>query len=135
LRTYTHDQLLRDTDVMSMAHSLEVRVPFLDRKLVEAVLRLPASIKSNHLPYPKPLLVAAVGDYLPRRVAHRKVKMGFFFPMALWLKETLRGQCRAWLAEVGRQGWLQPAAVERVERSLAKAERPLPDETTIGTTL
>ncbi|MEZ4736433.1 MAG: asparagine synthase (glutamine-hydrolyzing), partial [Caldilineaceae bacterium] len=46
LRTYTHHQLLRDTDAMSMAHSLEVRVPLLDRVLVEAVLRLPTAIKT-----------------------------------------------------------------------------------------
>lgn len=44
LRTYTHDQLLHDTDVMSMAHSLEVREPLLDMRLVEQVLRLPARV-------------------------------------------------------------------------------------------
>jgi asparagine synthase (glutamine-hydrolysing) len=45
LSTYMHNQLLRDTDVMSMAHSLEVRVPFLDHRLVEFVARIPSSIK------------------------------------------------------------------------------------------
>jgi len=111
LRTYTHHQLLRDTDAMSMAHSLEVRVPLLDRVLVEAVLRLPAQHKTNHLPYPKPLLAAAVGAYLPKRVAQRKEKMGFFFPMAVWLKDALQEQTRGWLGQVEQQGWLQPGKV------------------------
>lgn len=116
LRTYTHHQLLRDTDAMSMAHSLEVRVPLLDRVLVEAVLRLPAPLKTNHLPGPKPLLAAAVGDYLPKSVAQRKEKMGFFFPLAVWLKEALHEQSQGWLAEVGQQGWLQPATVNGITR-------------------
>lgn len=115
LRTYTHHQLLRDTDAMSMAHSLEVRVPLLDRKLVEAVLRLPAHIKRNHLPYPKPLLAAAVGNYLPPSIAHRKTKMGFFFPFALWLKGPLSTPTQTWLATVGQQRWLQPTAVKQIE--------------------
>ena len=116
LRTYTHHQLLRDTDVMSMAHSLEVRVPLLDWQLVEAVLRLPAEHKTNHLPYPKPLLVAATRAYLPPRVAERTEKMGFFFPLARWLKESLREPSSAWLAQVEQQGWLQPATIDRMNR-------------------
>ena len=116
LRTYTHHQLLRDTDVMSMAHSLEVRVPLLDRKLVAAVLRLPANIKLNHLPYPKPLLVAAMQGRLPRVVAERKEKMGFFFPLAVWLKDKLRGQTQARLDAVQQMGWLQPATVARIDQ-------------------
>ncbi|CAN5423504.1 asparagine synthase (glutamine-hydrolyzing) [soil metagenome] len=116
LRTYTHHQLLRDTDVMSMIHSLEVRVPLLDRKLVTLVLRLPAAIKTNHLPYPKPLLVAAVGDYLPKVVAERKDKMGFTFPFAPWLRDTLQTQTQARLAETEQMGLLQPAMVKRIEQ-------------------
>jgi len=114
LRTYTHHQLLRDTDVMSMIHSLEVRVPLLDRKLVELVLRLPASIKTNHLPYPKPLLVAAVEGYLPKAVAERKTKMGFTFPFAPWLKGNLQTQSRLLLDEVQQTGWLQLQAAGRI---------------------
>lgn len=114
LRTYTHHQLLRDTDAMSMAHSLEVRVPLLDRVLVEAVLRLPAPLKTNHLPGPKPLLAAAVGDYLPKSVAERKEKMGFFFPLAVWLKDALQEQTQGWLGQVDQQGWLQPGKVAQL---------------------
>lgn len=114
LRTYTHHQLLRDTDAMSMAHSLEVREPLLDVRLVEAVLRLPAQLKTNHLPAPKPLLAAAVGEYLPKSIAERKEKMGFFFPMAIWLKDALQEQIRGWLGQVDQQGWLQPGKVAQL---------------------
>jgi asparagine synthase (glutamine-hydrolysing) len=88
LTTYTHHQLLRDTDVMSMAHSLEVRVPFLDHKLVEMVLRLPTEIKtSGH--GTKPLLSQAVGEFLPDVVRKRSGKQGFTFPFTEWLRGPL----------------------------------------------
>jgi asparagine synthase (glutamine-hydrolysing) len=89
LSTYTHHQLLRDTDIMSMAHSLEVRVPFLDHKLVEEVLRLPADIKMSGSG-PKPLLTAAMGDDLPPIVRERRDKQGFTFPFDRWLKGPIR---------------------------------------------
>jgi asparagine synthase (glutamine-hydrolysing) len=114
LRTYTHDQLLRDTDVMSMAHSLEVRVPLLDVELVEAVLRLPAALKLNGPAGPKPLLKQAVGDRLPEAVSHRNDKQGFTFPFALWLKGPLREEARSMLDAVQNKGWLQPVAVQEV---------------------
>lgn len=85
LTTYTHHQLLRDTDVMSMAHSLEVRVPLLDHILVERVLPLPASAKTNG-GSPKPLMAKAVGDLLPPLVRDRRDKKGFVFPWEQWLK-------------------------------------------------
>jgi asparagine synthase (glutamine-hydrolysing) len=89
LSTYTHHQLLRDTDVMSMAHSLEVRVPFLDHKLVEEVLRLPAAIKMSG-GGPKPLLTSVMGDDLPEIVRERRDKQGFTFPFDLWLRGPIR---------------------------------------------
>jgi len=84
LRTYTHNQLLRDTDVMSMAHSLEVRVPLLDHVLVEEVLKIPGIVKIDRNK-PKVLLISALYGLLPELVAERKDKMGFTFPLALWL--------------------------------------------------
>ena len=92
LRTYTQDQLLRDTDAMSMAHSLEVRVPLLDRRLVELVLRLPADHKRNGRAQdrgPKPLLAQAAGHLLPEVVRRRPDKQGFTFPFDRWLRGPL----------------------------------------------
>ena len=92
LSSYTLSLLLRDTDQMSMAHQLEVRVPFLDYQLVEYVLSLPDSFKQPV--YPKKLLVDALGDLLPRAIVDRK-KMGFTFPWDIWLRTDLKEFCQA----------------------------------------
>jgi asparagine synthase (glutamine-hydrolysing) len=88
LQNYTHNQLLRDTDAMSMAHSLEVRVPLLDHVLVEDILQLPASVKKNGT-VQKYLLTEAVGSLLPEIVRNRNEKYGFVFPFATWLSQKL----------------------------------------------
>ncbi len=66
LRGYMTNTLLRDTDAMSMAHSLEVRVPFVDVKVVDFVLSLPGEWKLRGNDGPKPLLADAMSDLLPR---------------------------------------------------------------------
>ena len=81
---------------MSMYHSIEVRVPFLDHKLVEYVSSLPVKVKLSpefkNLKFkiknlrPKPLLIAAMYDVLQREVWDRG-KMGFTFPLQKWFKE------------------------------------------------
>jgi len=79
--------LLRDTDAMSMRHSLEVRVPFLDAPLVECLLSLPESAKANSS-QPKALLVAALGELLPQEVVAQR-KRTFTFPWERWLRGPL----------------------------------------------
>jgi asparagine synthase (glutamine-hydrolysing) len=91
---YLGNQLLRDGDVMSMAHSVEMRVPYLDHRLVEHVVSLPPRIKVDR-ERPKPLLLDALGGRLPRAVWDRP-KMGFTFPMARWMRARepeLRARC------------------------------------------
>jgi asparagine synthase (glutamine-hydrolysing) len=83
---YLQDQLLKDTDCMSMTHSVETRVPFLDHKLVEHAFGLPARIKLDG-GMNKPLLIKALGDDLPREIWDRP-KMGFTFPFASWLRAS-----------------------------------------------
>ena len=96
LTYYLKNQLLKDTDFMSMRHSVEVRVPFLDHKLVEYVASLPVEIKMNphksakisiNQRLNKPLLVEAVRDKLPAEIFNRP-KMGFTFPFAEWLRSA-----------------------------------------------
>jgi asparagine synthase (glutamine-hydrolysing) len=70
---------------MSMAHSVEMRVPYLDHRLVVRVLSLPARFKLDR-ERPKPLLLDALADRIPRAVWDRP-KMGFTFPMARWMRE------------------------------------------------
>lgn len=92
LSTYMQSVLLRDSDQMSMAHALEVRVPFLDHRLVEAVLGIPDKFKVPTTP--KKLLTDAMGDLLPPEVVNRP-KMGFTFPWETWLRNELHGFCAA----------------------------------------
>jgi len=114
LRNYTLHQLLRDTDVMSMAHSLEVRVPLLDHRLVEAVLRLPPAMKQANGHGPKPLLTRAVADLLPPLVRDRRDKRGFTFPFDVWLRGPLRRNGHAPSAAL--QGLLRTERVAQVSR-------------------
>jgi asparagine synthase (glutamine-hydrolysing) len=88
LNGYMSNTLLRDTDAMSMAHSLEVRVPFVDTKLIDYVLSLPGRWKMDH-GRPKPLLADALTDLLPRDFLARP-KMGFTLPFEKWLQQNLR---------------------------------------------
>jgi asparagine synthase (glutamine-hydrolysing) len=88
LRTYMADVLLRDSDVMSMRHSLELRVPLVDRPLLEWLWHQPAQFKSSPA-RPKSALVEALGDLLPPGMGERP-KWGFSLPMTAWMKRELR---------------------------------------------
>ena len=87
---YTQHTLLKDTDQMSMAVSLEVREPFFDQDLVEFVLAVPDEWKTPT--YPKSLLVESLKPLLPDEIVFRK-KQGFLFPWELWLRNDLRDFC------------------------------------------
>lgn len=104
MQSYLVNTLLRDTDSMSMAHSLEVRVPFLDHALVEFVTSLPQDMKVRK-GVPKALLVSALSDLLPDEVVNQ-TKRGFTFPWAEWLRGPLKAQVENGLAE------LSPALAE-----------------------
>ena len=80
LTCYMRNQLLRDSDVMSMAHGLELRVPFLDLPLLDTVARIPAAIR---LQPGKRFLLQAVPE-VPDWIA-RQPKRGFMFPFDQWL--------------------------------------------------
>ncbi len=105
---YLGHQLLRDGDMMSMAHSVEMRVPYLDHRLVEDVLSLPARFKLDP-DRPKPLLLDALDGRIPRAVWNRP-KMGFTFPMARWMRRR-EPELRAATLE---SKLLNPRAAERV---------------------
>ena len=83
---YASPMLLRDSDQMSMAVSLEIRVPFLDPELVEYVLGLPSSVKQGERP--KQLLIDAFKQDLPTDVWARP-KQGFELPMDAWMRGPL----------------------------------------------
>lgn len=132
LSTYVPNTLLRDTDAMSMAHSLEIRVPYLDHQFVEWALRIPAPALGR--PGSKALL-QTVWQRLVPSVPPPIVKQGFVLPLATWLRGTpalqrqvddafrepdgwrqlgivpdeALGVWRQFLA--GRRGWAQPWAL------------------------
>lgn len=93
LQGYMANTLLRDTDAMSMAHSLEVRVPFVDAKVVDYALALPGEWKLDQRGngVPKPLLADALADLLPRDFLARK-KMGFTLPFEKWMQGRMRSE-------------------------------------------
>jgi asparagine synthase (glutamine-hydrolysing) len=79
---YMRNQLLKDSDVMSMAHGLELRVPFVDSKLLEQLSKVPSS---HRLRQGKAALLEAVPE-VPEWVANQP-KRGFVFPYEKWLKQ------------------------------------------------
>jgi asparagine synthase (glutamine-hydrolysing) len=101
-RTYMHDVLLRDTDQMSMAHGLEVRVPILDHVLAEYVMGLPDELRTPG-PTPKRLLVESLGSDLPDECV-RRPKQGFVLPFDAWMRADLREFCEERLGPRGLSG-------------------------------
>jgi len=118
---YLPSTLLRDTDCMSMAHSLEVRVPLIDHKLVEFMMQLPGNLKIRNPqsairnPTSKHLLVQALGGELLPEVVHQK-KRTFTFPWNRWLRHELRHEIEDALATPASalQGILEPTAINAV---------------------
>jgi asparagine synthase (glutamine-hydrolysing) len=87
LQAYMLNTLLRDTDAVSMANSLEVRVPLLDHRVVEFVAGLPKAAKYR-AGVPKALLVEALSDVLPEKVVGQS-KRTFTLPWDVWLRGPL----------------------------------------------
>jgi asparagine synthase (glutamine-hydrolysing) len=87
-KTYLPDDILALSDRLSMAHSLEVRVPFVDHELVEAVFPLPDRLKLS-LRGAKPLLRRVLRNRLPAQ-HFTAPKRGFVGPTASWLRHELR---------------------------------------------
>ena len=111
LGIYLVDDLLVKTDRSSMAHSLELRVPFLDNEVAAMALGLATPLKVRGLAK-KRLLRRALAPLLPKEVL-RGPKQGFSIPVAAWLRGPLQGFAREVLSaeSVSRQGWLDPATV------------------------
>jgi asparagine synthase (glutamine-hydrolysing) len=123
LTRYMRNQLLRDSDVMSMAWGLELRVPLVDRVLVETLGRFPAGVR---LRPGKKLLLEAVPE-VPEWVRSRP-KRGFLFPFEQWLagdwKDTFAATAQR--GGVRAQTWYQKWSVFVFEQWCERNEAPLP---------
>jgi len=111
LGIYLVDDLLVKTDRLSMAHSLEARVPFLDQHVAEFAFSLPRRMKVRGF-QKKRLLRKALAPLLPSEIVHGR-KQGFSIPLAAWLRGPLEPFAREVLAPgaLERQGLLEPGAV------------------------
>jgi asparagine synthase (glutamine-hydrolysing) len=111
LGIYLVDDLLVKTDRSSMAHSLELRVPFLDQRVAELALGLATPLKVRGLAK-KRLLRQALAPLLPDQIL-RSPKQGFSIPVAAWLRGPLQRFAREVLspATLARQGCLDPPTV------------------------
>ncbi|MGB5103652.1 MAG: asparagine synthase (glutamine-hydrolyzing), partial [Steroidobacteraceae bacterium] len=114
--TQLPDDLLLLTDKMSMAVSLECRVPLLDQRLVELAARMPGHLKVRGGEL-KHVMKRALEGVLPDSILHRE-KRGFGAPMGAWLRAELAPVLRDVLSResVTRRGLLDPDAVERTIR-------------------
>ena len=110
------DHQLPITDKMAMAHSLELRSPFLDRRVAEFAMRIPASLKlkQRRIKYVTRKLAER---YLPHDLVYRR-KQGFGFPLALWL----RGRLRSLLERAIEQSRLADAGIFRADEMLRLAQ-------------
>ncbi|TMK96578.1 MAG: asparagine synthase (glutamine-hydrolyzing) [Actinobacteria bacterium] len=111
LQTYLPDDLLRMGDRLSMAHSLELRVPFCDHELLSFALALPASTRLAGGTL-KGFMRKALRGLLPSTILNR-AKYGFRVPLARWLREDLREMVHDLLSDetVRRRGYVRPEYV------------------------
>ena len=116
MRSYLADNCLVKVDRMSMAHSLEVRVPLLATPVVEAAFALPDREKLRGLAT-KPLLKRIAARYVPRECVYRP-KEGFSIPMKHWLSGELRPRLEDLLSaeRLRREGRFRVDTVERLKR-------------------
>jgi asparagine synthase (glutamine-hydrolysing) len=104
----TEPMLLRDSDGMSMTCGLELRVPFLDHRMVEIALRMPKRYQRPG----KRLLRAACQDLFPAGYLDHP-KQGFTLPMRTWMLGPLRTHCESRLEALQMSGWLEPGWITR----------------------
>lgn len=112
IKTYLADNILTKVDRMSMAVSLEARVPLLDYRIVEFALNLPAHMKMQR-GQTKVILRRAMRDRLPAAVLN-KPKQGFSIPLKHWLRGPLRPLMTDLLAEerVRRRNYFNPQTIQ-----------------------
>ncbi len=114
IHSYLPDDLLIMADRMSMANSLELRVPLCDHKLVELLATIPFSVKLKGFKL-KSLFKKSVKDLLPEKILNKK-KQGFMVPLADWLREDLKLYLLDELSEksIKRRGFFEPKFVQEL---------------------
>jgi len=122
LTGYMRSTLLRDGDAMSMAHGLELRLPFLDHELVDHCLATGTAVQAAG-EGAKGRLLRAVGDLLPPGTASRP-KQGFVLPMDRWLRGSLREFATSGLEQLRTARVLPGLDVSVLERRFQEGRLP-----------
>ncbi|HVZ94293.1 MAG TPA: asparagine synthase-related protein, partial [Phycisphaerales bacterium] len=124
-RFYMGNMLLRDADINGMAHSQEIRVPMLDKRILDGFMRVPGRVR---LPRPvnnKHLLRAAFPDLLRAELLNQP-KRGFTLPLRRWMQTSLRETCEGALGELKSLGALRTEGVDSIWKAfLADPESPI----------
>jgi len=110
---YLGNMLLRDGDANSMAHSLELRMPFLDTRVIEMAFAIPASIRFPKGARAKHLLRGAFPEALPGELA-MQAKKGFTLPINRWMTGPLRDRCEAGLEYLRRTRLLNNRGIDTI---------------------
>lgn len=114
LKNYTANVLLESSDLMSMANSIELRVPFLDIELLKYVIGIPDAYK--YPSSPKKLLVESLSELIPDEIVNRP-KMGFAFPWDVWMRNELKDFCEMRINRLAARGLFVPEEVISLWRS------------------
>jgi len=110
---YMGNTLLRDSDATSMAHSVELRVPFVARPVLEEAGRVPGRLHAGWAKPGKHLLRKSLADILPAHVL-RRPKTGFTLPVGDWMFGQLRESCEAAVAALEQLPFLDSGAVRSI---------------------
>lgn len=129
-KTWLVDDLLIKADKMTMAASIELRVPFLDYRLVEFLTSLPSDLKIRKKEG-KYLLKKLAENVLPNQIIYRK-KMGFPVPTKKWFKGNLVPQIEDAIIELKKSAWFQPDALEEI---ITRHKRGIEDHSKLLMTL
>jgi asparagine synthase (glutamine-hydrolysing) len=124
-RFYMGNMLLRDSDTNGMAHSLEIRVPFLDRRMLDLAFSVPGRVMLPDGRATKHLLRRAFHELLRPELAQQG-KRGFTLPVKRWMTGPLRDQSEAAIRHLKHSGLLRAEGIDCVWRAfLAEPESPI----------
>ena len=124
MKTDLPNLLLRDQDAVSMAHNLEVRLPLIDRKVVELAAKISPQYKL-HGDSEKFILRESLSDLLPQTITQRK-KKGFIFPMGQWMRGDLRTIVESCLSESAtkKRNIFDPQTITQLKKDFFNGKQP-----------
>lgn len=112
-RFYMGNMLLRDADINGMAHSQEIRVPMLDKRILDGFMRVPGSVRLPRAVNNKHLLREAFPDLLRPELLNQ-AKRGFTLPLRRWMQTSLRDTCEEALKELRSLEVLRPEGIDSI---------------------